>query len=292
MRSANETSPVGAVPALPLASGELDAADARELEMLRELLEQRFGFFGAGYKEKCFRRRLAVRMRARGVQRYAEYAAVLREDPQEYERFLAAVMINVSKFFRNPEVWEAIREHVVPALFELDVPVVRIWSAGCAAGEEPYSLAMLLLEHAEAHGRMTRLQRFRIRATDIDREALEAARRAEYGDLAVGEVPERVRERWFEPGRPYRPRAEVKRLVRFEEADVITDRPAWPQHLIICRNVIIYFERALQESLFERFYEALAPGGFLVLGKVETLCGPAARLFQPVANRERVYRRL
>lgn len=285
------TSLGGASP-LPLAHGELTEEDARALKALKDQIQARAGFYSGGYKEKCFRRRLGVRMRARGVQRYEEYAELLERDPEEYDRLLAAVTINVSKFFRNAEVWDLLREQVVPELFAWNEPRIRIWSAGSAAGEEPYTMAIVLREYAEKHGLMNRLRRFEILGTDIDREVLENARRAEYGELAFGETPDRVRERWFQPGERYRLSDEIREMVRFEPIDLLTQELPRDRHLIFCRNVTIYFERDVQEALLHRLHDSLVPGGFLVLGKVESLLGSLAKSFQTIANRDRVYRKL
>ncbi|MBI4408637.1 MAG: protein-glutamate O-methyltransferase CheR [Gemmatimonadetes bacterium] len=276
----------------PLAQGELGEADARELQALKEQIVQRAGFYCHGYKEKCLRRRLAVRMRARGIHRYADYATLLQSDPGEYDRLLAALTINTSKFFRNPEVWDALCTHVVPSLFAVRGTTVRLWSAGAAAGEEAYSLAILLLEYARAHRLEARLKRCEVLATDIDRQSLEIARQGEYPGSAFSEMPAALRDRWLEGPRRNRVPPAARRLVRFEEADLLTEPLREPKHLIVCRNVIIYFEREMQENLFTRFRHALVPGGYLVLGKVETLYGRAGSWFRVVAPRERIYQRI
>jgi len=276
--------------ALPLAYGDLDEADARELQALKRQVQEDSGLRCDGYKEKCLRRRIAVRMRARGVHRYADYAALLRADPAEYERLLAAIVINVSKFFRNAEVWKVLGERVVPALLELNAQPLRIWSAGTAGGEEAYSVAIMLLEAlGGAESRDPRLSQIQVLGTDIDEESLEVARRGEYTDLALSETPPELRARWFTGEKPWRLRPEPRRLVEFRALDLMRDPFPQGQHLILCRNVIIYFERAVQEELFLRFRDALAPGGYLVLGKVETIFGPAAASFRQIASRERIY---
>lgn len=281
------------IPTLPLAYGDLSAADAAELALLKTQIRADSGFLCQAYKEKCLRRRIAVRMRARGVHAYADYRALLTRDPDEYERLLAALTINVTKFFRNAEVWHALRDRVLPALFDLRANDIRIWSAGCASGEEPYTVAMLVREHAEATGRLADLRRFSIMGTDIDREALASARRSEYSELALQETDEVRRNRWFkaEAGH-YKLDPAIRSMVRFQHHDLLSDAPLRKQHLIICRNVIIYFERGVQESLFQTFAEAILPQGFLILGKVETLFGEAASKFRIEANPERVFRRL
>ena len=262
-----------------------------ELERLKAKIQRERGFNTQFYKDKCLRRRIAVRMRARGRHSFEEYAELLDADPGEYDILLDTLTINVTKLFRNLETWNVVREVVIPRLFERGLPHTRIWSAGSASGEEAYTLSILLHEWAERNGRTGDLGRFHIVGTDIDRRSLEAAQRAEYPELSLTETPGEVREKWFSPGPPFRLREEARRNVTFVRRDLISE-PALPeQSLIFCRNVIIYFDREIQERLFQRFYDALLPGGFLVLGKVETLIGPTRSLFRPVSNRERVFQK-
>jgi chemotaxis protein methyltransferase CheR len=273
---------------LPLAQGELSEKDARELQELKEQIRRDVGFYCDGYKEHCLRRRIAVRMRARGLHGYADYAALLLKDPQEYQKLRDAVTINVSKFYRNPEVWEALDLKVLPHLFAANRQIT-IWSAGCAGGEEPYSIAILLREYARRTNQMDAIRRFHVVGSDIDRGSLETAQRGEYGSFAFTDIPRDIRERWFEGPELTRVKPEVRAGVRFETRDLITSELPAGNDVIFCRNVVIYFERAVQEALFERFHAALAPGGFLVLGKVETLFGKTSNMFAPVSQRERVF---
>jgi chemotaxis protein methyltransferase CheR len=285
-------SPTGAPASssLPLAQGELAPADAAERRALKLLLHDRLGLHIDGYKEKCLRRRIAVRMRACAVHTYAAYGEVIEADEAERRRLLDTVTINVSKFFRNADTWEVLRREVVPTLFALPDPEIRIWSAGAAGGEEAYSMAILLREHAERHG--GDVSRFRIRGTDIDRQSLEDAGRGEYGEFAFTELDDARRARWFEWADGWRVRDEVRAMVEFTRHDLMRDAFPRHQHLVLCRNVIIYFERVIQHALFDRFREALVPGGYLVLGKVEAMFGQSSRGFNAVAGRERVFRRL
>jgi chemotaxis protein methyltransferase CheR len=273
---------------LPLAQGELSEKDARELQELKEQIRRDVGFYCDGYKEHCLRRRIAVRMRARGLHGYAEYAGLLLRDPQEYQKLRDAVTINVSKFYRNPEIWEVIDRNVLPQFFAGNRPV-RIWSAGCAGGEEPYSIAILLREHARRTNQLSAIQRFQVVGSDIDRASLETARRGAYNSFAFTDIPSDIRERWFESPEFTSVKQEIRESVRFETRDLMTAELPKGYDVIFCRNVVIYFERSAQEALFQRFHQALAPGGYLVLGKVETLFGKTSSLFAPVAQRERVF---
>lgn len=276
-------------PPLPLAHGDLSERDAAELRALKQQIQASVGFFCEGYKERCLRRRIAVRMRARAVHTYAEYGALLNADASEYERLVDALTINVSKFYRNPEVWEMLYRRILPELCALPDPVIRIWSAGTASGEEAYSASIMVQEYARQQGMDA--SRFEILGTDIDRDSLAYAARAEYTDFAMTDIDPELSERWFDHDGLHRLRPEARRNVRFDMLDLIRDPFPADQHLILCRNVIIYFERAVQEQLFARFHDALVPGGILVLGKVEALFGSPAGLFKSLANRQRIFRR-
>jgi len=264
--------------------------DEEELEKLKRKIERDRGFNCSFYKDKCLRRRIAVRMRARGQRTFAEYSALLDREPAEYEQLLDTLTINVTKFFRNLETWAAVEAQVLPALFALKGPV-KVWSAGSASGEEAYTASILLHEWAERHRLRAELERFRIVGTDIDRRSLENARLGVYPDLSLTETPAHLREKWFSPGPPYRIRPEAQRNVSFVRRDLISERAEGGQHLIFCRNVVIYFDREIQERLFKDFHDALVPGGFLVMGKVETLVGVARTLFRSVNNRERIFQK-
>jgi len=260
---------------------------------LNDKISRERGFGCASYKEKCLRRRIAVRMRARGVHSYGDYARLLDQDAGEYEKLLDALTINVTKLFRNWETYEAVSRLVVPPLWSLPEQSIRVWSAGCSSGEEPYSMAALFLSHAESVGQGAKASRVSVLGTDIDRASLEAARRGSYEQGAFADTPEELRRRFFTPGWPATVVPQLRSLVSFERRDLLAEPPPpGGHHLVVCRNVVIYFDRPTQEALFERFHAALLPGGYLVLGKVETLLGRARTLFAPVDSRERIFRRL
>ena len=252
--------------------------DDKSFEALTRKISQARGMSCESYKDKCVKRRIAVRMRARGVHTYDDYAALLDRDAHEYQELLDALTINVTKFFRNAETWDALAPFLV-ALGNVHREL-RVWSAGCASGEEPYTIAILLLETL-GEGRGV------IDATDIDRLSLERTRQARYLDAAFSEMPAGLKRRYFRDGQPI---DSVRRLVRIQTHDLTRDPPPHPPYdLIVCRNVVIYFERGAQERLFQVFVDALAPGGVLLLGKVETLFGPARTRLTLEDPRERIY---
>jgi len=243
------------------------------------------------YKDKCLRRRLAVRMRACGVKTMADYAGILRGTPEEVERLLLALTINVTQFFRNPEVWDAL-ESALRA--RASAAPLRCWSAGCATGEEAWTIVMLLADLGAGRDD-DGSARCIVDATDVDPEVLARARAGVYPVRNFGvPIPDRTR-RHVVPAGPEQVgiRPELRNRVRFFRHDLGVDSPPDPPYdLVVCRNVVIYFGRDIQEALYQKFVDALAPGGLLLLGKVEGLVGPASRRMIPVDARSRLYRRV
>jgi chemotaxis protein methyltransferase CheR len=265
--------------------------DDKEFQALLAKISAERDFRCASYKEKCLRRRIGVRLRARGVQGYGDYARLLDGDAREYEKLLDTLTINVTKLFLNCETYARLAESVVPTLWRASGASLNVWSAGCSSGEEAYSLAVLLHQHALRVGEVDRLARVRILGTDIDRESLERASRATFVEASFADTPADLRARYFSAQAPHAVDPAVRALVRFERRDLINEPSPSGQHFIACRNVLIYFDRDTQERLFQRFHDALLPGGYLVLGKVETLLGPTRSLFDPVDARERIFQR-
>jgi chemotaxis methyl-accepting protein methylase len=267
-------------------------SDEAAFDALTREISRAAGLSLDAYKEKCLRRRIAVRMRACGVHSYADYQAVLTRTPEEYEHLKDTLTINVTRFFRNAETWQRLAADHVPALLAHFAGVLRVWSAGCSSGEEAYGLAILVADAAGAAGDPRGLERVQVDATDIDRKSLERAAEARYRGDALLETPPEVVARYFEAEADgWRLRPAVRRRVRVRRHDLGREPPPGTFHLIVCRNVVIYFERPMQERLFQSFADALLPEGLLVLGKVETLLGPARERLQLVDPRERIYRR-
>lgn len=261
----------------------------RDFTELFAKIERDRGFRGPLYRPRCLRRRIGVRMRARGVDTPKAYAALLDRDPGEYDRLLRVLTINVSRFFRNPETWEVIRTRLLPDLLGRRGRRVTAWSAGAANGEEAYSLAILIWEWLWDAGR--RWHGIRVIGTDIDAESLDLARRACYEPIALTETPPEVRRRWFTGTGPYRLKEPIRSRVDFRQLDLLTEPPGFRADLILCRNLLIYLDREAQGRVFDTFREVLRPGGYLVLGRVETLEAGARDHFEVVDARERVYRR-
>jgi len=264
--------------------------DEQALQALTRKISQARGVDCAAYKERCLKRRLAVRMRACSAHTYEAYSKVLDRDPAEYDRLLDALTINVTKFWRNAETWQTLAEPYLGTLWRATRGHVRVWSAGCASGEEPYTLAVALAETARQHKEEHLLVRARIDATDLDRESLDRTRAAEFAPGTFSEMPPELVERYFTADLPRKPLPVLQRMVRVSRHDLTRDPPPDPPYeLIVCRNVVIYFDRPVQERLFQTFYDALVPGGILLLGKVETLVGPVRERMHLEHVRERIY---
>jgi chemotaxis methyl-accepting protein methylase len=271
-----------------------DSPEERAFRALTEKITQARGVSCDAYKDRCLKRRIAVRMRARGVHSFTDYSRILDSDGHEYDRLLDALTINVTKFFRNNEAWTALAPYLAER-WKARSGAVAVWSAGCASGEEPYTIAAALAETARTSGSSNWLPRATVLATDIDRQSLERATAARYAAAAFSETPAEVLHRWIEPAADdgtRTPVAAVRGLVTVQRHDLTTGRPAGgPFDLVVCRNVVIYFDRATQERLFQVFATALRPEGLLLLGKVETLLGPAREQLRMENPRERIYRR-
>jgi chemotaxis methyl-accepting protein methylase len=268
-------------------------SDEGEFRALMDKITRERGFQCSSYKDKCLRRRVAVRMRAKGASSHTEYAGILDADSREYERLMRSLTINVTKFFRNWETYSILAQKVIPALWERRERELRVWSAGCASGEEPYSVGILMHKHATEMNQRAQLERASIVGTDIEAACLAEAERALYAEAALGETPAELRERYFPEVSGMRTvLPDVRSRVTFQCSDLLRSEPPFEDiHLIVCRNVIIYLEREAQDMLLAQFHRAIAPAGFLVLGKVETLFGAARNLFSPVNARERIFRK-
>lgn len=256
-------------------------------EVIGRILKARSGFTLEGYKDKCVKRRIHIRVRATQSPSPEAYGELLNQSTAEQDHLLRVLTIHVSHFFRNPSAYEKIGAEILPQLLA-ERDAVRLMSVGCAGGEEPYTLALIAKERfPEALAE----ERVSISGVDVDAAILEQARGALYHTDRLAEVPPELLARWFVPeGERYRLHEEIRRLVSFSQAD-LNHRQEWPTcDLILCRNVLIYFERERQETILNGFADALAPGGFLVLGKSETLFGSARKRFKTICPVERIYR--
>jgi two-component system, chemotaxis family, CheB/CheR fusion protein len=255
----------------------VDTADAvspevsQEFETLLLYLKQSRGFDFTAYKRSSLMRRVLVRMQNVEIKSFAEYLDFLQVDPDEFTRLFNTILINVTSFFRDAATWEFLGASVLPQLLDSIAPEdpIRWWSAGCASGEEAYSMAILL---AEALGPDQFRARVKIYGTDVDEEALTEARQAMYSSRSVEEVPPALLQKYFDQhGDRFVFNKELRRSVIFGRHDLIQDAPISRINLLACRNCMMYFNAEAQARILARFQFALADGGLLFLGKAETL---------------------
>jgi two-component system CheB/CheR fusion protein len=262
-----------------------------ELESLLVYLKRNRGFDFTGYKRASLGRRITKRMQVVGIDSYASYRDYLEEHPAEFERLFDTILINVTSFFRDTESWDYLRADVIPRIIADKEPrePIRAWSAGCATGQEAYTLAILF---AEALGPDEFRERVKIYATDVDESALTTARHAAYAVKDVADVPPELVEKYFEraEGRVTF-RKDLRRAVVFGRNDLIQDAPISRIDLLVCRNALMYFDAPTQRRILSRFSFALNDGGYLFLGRAETLM-THANMFTPVDIKRRVFQKV
>ncbi len=263
-----------------------DATNA-ELESLLEYLRRSRGFDFAAYKRSTLQRRIAKRMQAVQATTFTEYRDFLEVHPEEFGPLFDAVLINVTGFFRDEETWHVMRDKIIPDLIERRGPIgmIRVWSAGCASGAEPYSLAMLFSELLGAEEFRSRVK---IYATDVDADALAQARQASYTARQIEGVPEELVSKYVDLlDDRYTIRKDLRRQIIFGRHDLIQDAPISRVDLLTCRNTLMYFNAEVQARILARFRFALNEGGILFLGRAETLL-TRGDAFTPVDLKRRI----
>ncbi|MDX2481271.1 MAG: protein-glutamate O-methyltransferase CheR [Desulfuromusa sp.] len=259
-------------------------------QQIAEILREQQNFNLEGYKVLCIKRRVAARIRSVGTNDPAAYIELLQDNVREQEQLLAALSIHVSQFFRNESVFHALEKRILPELLETsrsNNSKLRLWSVGCANGEEPYSLA-LLCQKQQLKGDL-----LSIVGTDLSPEALTRAKRGFFPAERVRSVPsEMLADFFFSSGQYYQLIEQVRERVQFFRHDILADQPFYRANLVLCRNLLIYFSRQQQQQILEILAAALLPGGYLVLGRAETMALACRKQFVCIDPAERIYRRV
>jgi chemotaxis protein methyltransferase CheR len=265
--------------------------DGREFSELKTIIKKKIGFNCEQYKQAHLKRRLAVRLRATQSKSYKEYAEILLKNLAEEKQLKETLTVNVTELFRNPETYEAFRAAALPELIKSrgENRNLKVWSAGCSNGEEPYSIAIMLVEYL---GIAARRYDISILGTDIDEDSLTKAELGIFHPKQLEKISKERLERFFiKKDNNYQVTDEIHRLVTFKNHDMISGPKLSGFDIIFCRNVTIYFEQKLQERLYFDFYNALKDGGYFVMGKTETLIGQSSQLFQHIDLKERIYQK-
>jgi two-component system, chemotaxis family, CheB/CheR fusion protein len=257
-------------------------------EALLEHLKRVRGFDFTGYKRSSLMRRIDKRMRQLDLADYTEYLDYLEVHPEEFVPLFDTILINVTGFFRDAESWERLAGEVIPeyVVNRRGGEPVRVWSAGCASGEEAYTLAMLF---AEAMGQEAFRDRVKIYATDVDEAALTKARHAAYEEREVSGVPDGLREKYLDrmENGTFCVRKDLRRQVIFGRHDLVQDAPISRIDLLVCRNVLMYFNSETQARVLARFHFALNEAGVLFLGRAETMLAQRGT-FAPIDLKRRI----
>lgn len=217
------------------------------------------------YKEKQMRRRIETLIAKNQVKSYNDYVALLKKDKEKFDQFVSFLTINVSEFYRNPDQWRLLERDVLPALIERFGKNLKVWSAACSTGDEPYSLVM-------AMSNFLPLSQIKILATDIDKQILEKAKVGLYNAKSLAGVPEDLKKKYFtKVGESFRISDEIKSRVEFKQHDLLRDAYPTGCHLIVCRNVLIYFTEEAKEEIYRKFNHALVKDGILFIGSTEQI---------------------
>ncbi|TYP59864.1 CheR family methyltransferase [Thermosediminibacter litoriperuensis] len=230
----------------------------------------------SSYKEKQMRRRIDSLMKRNNMPDLLSYFRLLKQSEKHLKEFLNYITINVSEFFRNPIQWQVLEKEILPC-FISSRKVLKVWSSACASGEEAYSLALLFEK--------INYDRVEILATDIDDEALKAARLGVYSEKSVENVPEDLKKRYFtvKEGQ-YAIKDEIKRKVKFKNLNLLEDEFPANCHLILCRNVMIYFTEEAKDRLYRKFYNSLADDGVFFVGNTEQIIMPQKYGFMSIKS--------
>ena len=217
------------------------------------------------YKEKQMKRRIDTLIAKNKIVGYEKYVAALKSDKNLFEEFVNYLTINVSEFYRNVDQWRLLDQEIIPDLIKRYGNRLKIWSAACSTGDEPYSLVMALSRHLP-------LANIRILATDLDRQVIEQAKEGIYCERSIVSVPPDLKRRFFrQTGSSFKIANEIKNCVEFREHNLLKDAYPTGCHLIVCRNVMIYFTEEVKEQIFRKYYNSLANGGLLFIGASEQM---------------------
>ena len=217
------------------------------------------------YKEKQMRRRIDTLANKNGAKSYEEYIQMIKSDKEKFEQFVNFLTINVSEFYRNPDQWKLMDQQVIPKIIKEQRKPIKIWSAACSTGDEPYSLAMAFSKHVP-------LSDIKILATDIDKQVIEHAKVGLYSEKSIAGVPADLKKKYFtQIGNSYQISDDIKRCVTFKEHNLLKDVYPKDYDLILCRNVVIYFTDEAKDMIYKNFYGSLKSKGVLFIGSTEQI---------------------
>ena len=238
---------------------------AYDYERFKDVIFQMTKIDLNAYKERQMKRRIDSLITKHGYKGYEDYVQAIKTDRSMFEEFVTYLTINVSEFYRNPEQWSVMEKDIVPELIGKFGKTLKIWSAACSTGDEPYSLVMALSRHIP-------LNMIHITATDLDKQVIAKAKVGLYNEKSIAAVPDDLKKKYFtKVGLSYQISDEIKSRVEFREHNLLENNYPTGYHMIVCRNVLIYFTEEAKDDVFRKFYTSLAPGGVLFIGSTEQI---------------------
>jgi two-component system CheB/CheR fusion protein len=267
--------------------------DEREFKFLLDKIRRNRGIDFSQYRPQVLKRRILHRLNLTGCSNYWDYILLLNKDPEEYDRLIECLTIKVSDFFRDPGLFDLLATFVIPEIIarkqSREAKKIRAWCCGAAFGQEAYSVAIIF---CEVLGSRLNSYDIKILATDIDKSALEEAPWGSYDGTTLRKMQAHLLFKYFTrfQGR-YVVNDRARSLVTFRYHDIISDNSKSGMDLVLCRNLLIYFEKELQQKVLYNLHIAQNPGGFLILGKTESIAPQMSDCFEVVDLRERVYRK-
>lgn len=237
----------------------------QDYELFKQKILSMTGIDLSCYKEKQMRRRIESLISRHSLNGFSPFVDLLKKDEKVFEEFISYLTINVSEFYRNPDQWKYLDEVVFPELIKKYGKNIKVWSAACSTGDEPYSLVMALSKHVP-------LNNIKIYATDIDKQILATAKMGLYSAKSIENVPSEFKTKYFEKvGSSFKISDEIKSRVEFNRHNLLADKYNTGFHLIVCRNVLIYFTEEAKDEIFTKFRASLVEGGKLFIGSTEQI---------------------
>jgi chemotaxis methyl-accepting protein methylase len=277
------------IPAAELPMAQKNNLSDKDVDAVLAYIRRSKSIDLGAYRRTFVARRLSGRMERVNAETGNAYLKIIRDDPAEFTSFLEALSINVTEFFRDPGVFEFLRNNILKELIRVKKAagwrMMRIWSAGCASGEEPYSIALMAREIIGDDPDFEVI----VHATDIDNAALKRAREAVYPRDSMKNVGKIILEKYFSPvyNEAYLLRDEIKKMVHFQKRDLISGPVLKRMDMVFCRNMMIYLSKEEKNALINKFSEALNTGGYLVVGKVESVLNSG--VFEVVSTMNKIY---
>lgn len=244
-----------------------------EYEKFKVQILKKTGIDLSSYKERQMKRRIESMIKRNHKTTFEEYFKLISLDQDRFNEFINYLTINVSEFYRNSNQWDILKDTIIPGILEKQ-KTIKIWSAACSTGEEPYTIAMVLSNFFP-------LSKIKIQAYDIDDEAISKAKAGIYSEKSIVNVPEAFKKKYFTPiGNSFKISDEIKKCIEFKKFNLLKDKYPTGYDLIVCRNVMIYFTEEAKDEMYHNFNSALKSGGILFVGSTEQIILPAKFKFK------------